>query len=401
MIDPRNTPAVNSVVNGPFTQNPEGASYSTTTEDLLDKIAGSTAAIAGNAQPINNWYPVEMFDYNNISSQNVYNKVSISGNQGNGIYKFLFDFAGQVPAQTWIDDLYSNFLNSTSVFTFSIVEEGTNTIFTFNLDINTIINVNYNPSNYFHFDYDTPINQDPTIQLDYSSNIPNMPMFNSGMNWYIAAELNVAQGKCFLRWFNFNPSVNSYDTEDDGYTPYSPIGSIDTKACVIIKLIDKLAANKACDCKPIGTGIAYCDQGSTIFLSFTLDASTGLTTGIWTDEQGAIVTPSGNQTLGACEITRCVAYENVMFSSYAAVSLSPPPNAQRAVIVFEADPTSTIKLRQARLREDGVHPTALLGFPLNDNSIYEVVGADNLYYFRIIGVETAKLHTLQIQYFNK
>jgi hypothetical protein len=114
----------------------------------------------------------------------------------------------------------------------------------------------------------------------------------------------------------------------------------------------------------------------------------------------------------------CLGYEQVTFDDSAAIQL---PNygdytqAVKALIVIEADATSTDKSKIARFTEDGVTtPTTAIGMPLGDLSIYETGGViqvetqafqasqafqNALENFQIIGIEAGKTLTLNVQYF--
>ena len=97
----------------------------------------------------------------------------------------------------------------------------------------------------------------------------------------------------------------------------------------------------------------------------------------------------------------CKGYQNLVVGA-AAVSLSVPENTLYALLVVEADPTSAEKAKVIRFKEfDTITnpPTATVGIPLGDLSIYEVKGVENLLNFKVIGIEAGKVHSIKIQYF--
>jgi hypothetical protein len=59
--------------------------------------------------------------------------------------------------------------------------------------------------------------------------------------------------------------------------------------------------------------------------------------------------------------------------------------------------TATDKI--IRYREDQVDPTASVGMPLGDLSIYEVGGEANLSNIKFIGIEAGKTHKLRVSYY--
>lgn len=114
----------------------------------------------------------------------------------------------------------------------------------------------------------------------------------------------------------------------------------------------------------------------------------------------------------------CLLYKSLNVTDAAAVQLPDiPDQAVKALLVVEADPTSTdLTAPVLRYTEDGITvPTALVGMPLLQYSIYEVGGIRRLPLkggggfsvsfqsaidnFQVIGIEAGKTHSLKIQYF--
>ncbi|MFQ3577160.1 MAG: hypothetical protein SNJ77_12065 [Cytophagales bacterium] len=82
------------------------------------------------------------------------------------------------------------------------------------------------------------------------------------------------------------------------------------------------------------------------------------------------------------------------------VHLTPPLQSKYALMVVEADPTSTALDKVVRFTEaENQAPTDVLGIPLGDLGIYESKGKGNMECFGIIGIEVGKIHKLNIQYF--
>ncbi len=105
------------------------------------------------------------------------------------------------------------------------------------------------------------------------------------------------------------------------------------------------------------------------------------------------------QNIGDTTKRTCLLTKSVSFDDTVAVSLpNIPANANSALIVLEADSTSTTPERVAHLSEKET-PTAALGLPLADNTPYEIIGFENIAAFKVIGLEAGKTHKLQIEYF--
>ncbi|WP_010182420.1 hypothetical protein [Aquimarina agarilytica] len=92
-------------------------------------------------------------------------------------------------------------------------------------------------------------------------------------------------------------------------------------------------------------------------------------------------------------------YQDIEITATQAVSLQVPQKAVSAVLVLEADSTSSSFVRIVRFKENGSAPTASSGFALGDNDIYSIVGKNNLENFKVIGIEKDKKHIGRIQFF--
>ncbi|MFN8414813.1 MAG: hypothetical protein U0U66_00630 [Cytophagaceae bacterium] len=98
----------------------------------------------------------------------------------------------------------------------------------------------------------------------------------------------------------------------------------------------------------------------------------------------------------------CIGYEDLSIYSMYPSGLSYPEKTAYALIVVEADTSTSNKAEVLRFREfdsQNMPPTDYSGMPLGHLSIYEVKGAHNLAHFQAIGIEQNKVHTLRIQYF--
>ena len=105
------------------------------------------------------------------------------------------------------------------------------------------------------------------------------------------------------------------------------------------------------------------------------------------------------QNIGDTSKRSCLLTTSVSFDNIAAMPLpNIPANASTAIVVLEADSTSSTPERAAHLSEKQT-PTSVLGLPLADNTPYEIIGADNIAAFKVIGIEAGKTHKLQIEYF--
>ena len=98
----------------------------------------------------------------------------------------------------------------------------------------------------------------------------------------------------------------------------------------------------------------------------------------------------------------CIGYEDLPIYSMYPNGLSYPDKTAYALVIVEADASTSNKAQVMWFREfdsQNIPPTALSGMPLGHLSIYEVKGAHNLAHFQAIGIEPNKVHTLRIQYF--
>lgn len=92
-------------------------------------------------------------------------------------------------------------------------------------------------------------------------------------------------------------------------------------------------------------------------------------------------------------------YQDLEITATQARPLQVPDKAVSAVLVLEADITSSSFVKIVRFKENKSAPTASSGFALGDNDIYSIVGKNNLENFKIIGVEKDKKHIARIQFF--
>lgn len=90
--------------------------------------------------------------------------------------------------------------------------------------------------------------------------------------------------------------------------------------------------------------------------------------------------------------------EILSFDDSPAVSLTVPAGATYAEISLVADATAATT-NVARFWVDGTTPTATQGLSRNHLATWDLSGGDALVNFKIIGVEAAKTHTLNIQYY--
>lgn len=91
-------------------------------------------------------------------------------------------------------------------------------------------------------------------------------------------------------------------------------------------------------------------------------------------------------------------YQDVTINSEVA-SLQVPSLAVSAVLILEADATSTSLHRAVRFKENGSDPSSSSGFALGDNDIYSIIGIQNLEQFRIVSIEQDKTHIARVQFF--
>ena len=90
--------------------------------------------------------------------------------------------------------------------------------------------------------------------------------------------------------------------------------------------------------------------------------------------------------------------EIVTFDDSPAVALTVPTGATYAEISLVADATA-VATNVARFWVDGSTPTATEGLSRNSLSSWDISGGDNIVNFKIIGVEAAKTHKLNVQYY--
>jgi len=84
-------------------------------------------------------------------------------------------------------------------------------------------------------------------------------------------------------------------------------------------------------------------------------------------------------------------------SPYAALTV--PTDATYAEVSLIADATVTSQSNVARFWLDGSTPTATEGLSRNNYATWDISGGDNIANFKIIGVEGAKTHKLNVQYY--
>lgn len=102
---------------------------------------------------------------------------------------------------------------------------------------------------------------------------------------------------------------------------------------------------------------------------------------------------------------KCLGYEKLSVDDSAPVPLTVPDGAKYAILVVDADATSTNPNKVINWREDGDDPTndagTNEGLILGDNSILEIKGAANLANFKMIGKEASKTHNVRVQYYGQ
>lgn len=76
-----------------------------------------------------------------------------------------------------------------------------------------------------------------------------------------------------------------------------------------------------------------------------------------------------------------------------------PESANCALLCVEADSTAADKTKVIRFYEDGTAPTSTDGFPLGNLDFYEIDNRANMFGFKMIGIEAAKTHTIQVLYY--
>ena len=92
------------------------------------------------------------------------------------------------------------------------------------------------------------------------------------------------------------------------------------------------------------------------------------------------------------------AKESLTFDDAPAVSLTVPKGATYAEVSLIGDATA-VATNTIRFWQDGSVPTATSGLSRNHLAAWDIAGGDNLVNFKIIGVEAAKTHILQVQYY--
>lgn len=89
----------------------------------------------------------------------------------------------------------------------------------------------------------------------------------------------------------------------------------------------------------------------------------------------------------------------VTFDAATAVALTVPAGATYAEVCLIADATVTSQSNVAKFWLDGSTPTATEGLSRNNYATWDISGGDNIVNFKIIGVEAAKTHKLNVQYY--
>lgn len=97
---------------------------------------------------------------------------------------------------------------------------------------------------------------------------------------------------------------------------------------------------------------------------------------------------------------KAIGVQKIALTNAVQVLTIPDSGASKAIITIEADSTSANLGRVARFYETGALPTGTDGLTLGDSEVYEILGAENLANFKIIGIEALKNHVLQVQYFS-
>lgn len=80
-------------------------------------------------------------------------------------------------------------------------------------------------------------------------------------------------------------------------------------------------------------------------------------------------------------------------------TLTIPDTAQSALIIAEAGASPANSSKIVRFYESGTTPTTSNGYVLGDLDTYEVVNLTNLQNFKVIGLDAAVTHKLQILYY--
>lgn len=92
-------------------------------------------------------------------------------------------------------------------------------------------------------------------------------------------------------------------------------------------------------------------------------------------------------------------YEELFVDESAVVTLTVPDKAKKAVLVVEADESSSNLKKVMRYQiGPGVTPTDTTGMPISDESVFEIGTLWNLTNFKIIGIEAGKTHKITVEY---
>lgn len=93
-----------------------------------------------------------------------------------------------------------------------------------------------------------------------------------------------------------------------------------------------------------------------------------------------------------------IGYEELTVGSGAVAVLTPPDKAKKAILVMEADGSSSNLRKVARYKIGDTNPTANEGFPISDEAVFEVGTLYNLKRFKVIGIQAGKTHKIQVEY---
>jgi hypothetical protein len=93
-----------------------------------------------------------------------------------------------------------------------------------------------------------------------------------------------------------------------------------------------------------------------------------------------------------------IGYEELTVTAGSAVSLTPPDKAKKAILVMEADQSTTNLRKVARYKVGDVAPTSSEGIPISDEAVFEIGMLFNLNRFKVIGIQAGKTHKIQVEY---
>jgi len=96
---------------------------------------------------------------------------------------------------------------------------------------------------------------------------------------------------------------------------------------------------------------------------------------------------------------RPFAKEKIEFDDSAVARLTVPDGAVYALLLLEVDATATDKAKSARFWATGDNPTSTDGLSRGDLDAWDLEETSVLANFKIIGIESGKTHTLQVQYY--